>query len=534
MTHQPFLLLGAIVGILASVPATAQKIGPSTTTEPYVLPTLAGVETVSILTAGDSVGTYRMVGVPDGSGAFEESTTTFNLVVNHELDKSTGVPRAHGSKGAFVSRWLVEGATGKVLSGRDHFTGPSEVMTWNGSTYVAGTTAFDRLCSADLPSKGAFFLDSQAGTAERILLGGEENSPPDASDHGRVFAHILTGPDQNKSYELPRLGKLSFENAVASPFRQAKTVVMLNDDAGRETDVTLASVCRTAGQAGCTEPPSELYMYVGTKQGTGTDIERAGLTNGKLYGVRVVVNGVAVTGESKDFVLGSAAPAISSARFELVDLGDVSSMTGVQIQDAAITSQVTQLIRVEDGAWDPRPGKERDTYVVTTGKIASVVDKWRPSRLWRLRFDDIARPEQGGTIEMLLTSRFYDGAGTTPDADPSYQMLDNMTIDGLGRIVLQEDVGANDRLARIYVYGIDSGTLQQVAVHNAKLFGGTAATNPSFSTNDAESSGVIDAAHILGAGWFLMTDQSHRKSSDAELVQGGQLLGLYINPAIGR
>ncbi|MGH6841377.1 MAG: phytase, partial [Methylocella sp.] len=447
-----------------------------------------------------------MAGIPDGAGVWEESETTFNLVNNHELGKTLGVARAHGSKGAFVARWLIERGTAKVLSGRDHLTGPNGVMTWDGTKYVPGTITFDRLCSADLASKNAYFLDGQAGTALRIFLSGEETSPPSANDQGRVFAHIVTGPENNKSYELPRLGKMSFENAVASPFRQSKTIVMLNDDANRETNVTLLNVCRTSpGAAGCVEPPSELFMYVGTKQRGGNEVEQAGLANGNFYGVRVRVNGAVVTGENKDFVFSSAAPAVTSARFELVSFGDVSGKTGVQIQDDSITNQVMQFIRIEDGAWDPRRGKERDYYFVTTGHITASADTWRPSRLWRLRFDDIAQPDAGGTIEMLLTNQFYPDAGATPDADPSFQMFDNIAIDGFGRIILQEDVGGNNRLGRIYVYGIDSGKLQQVAVHNSKFFGGTATTNPNFLTNDEESSGIIDASNIFGDGWYLMT-----------------------------
>ena len=345
-------------------------------------------------------------------------------------------------------------------------------------------------------------------------------------DHGRVFAHVVDGQDQNKSYELPRLGKISFENAVANPHAQLKTIVMLNDDAGRETNVTVANVCRSAGQTGCTEAPSELYMYVGRKQRHGNQVEQAGLTNGNLYGVRVRLNGGVVTGENPEFVFGSAAPAVTTARFELVSLGDVSGKTGVQIQDESIANQVTQFIRVEDGAWDPRPGKSRDYYFVTTGRITTSAATWRPSRLWRLRFDDIERPEAGGKIEMLLTNQFYAGAGSTPDADPGYQMFDNLTIDRLGRIVLQEDVGGNDRLGRIYVYGIDSGELVQVAQHNPKFFRGPAAANPNFLTNDEESSGVIDASDILGRGWFLLTVQNHKASADPELVEGGQLLAM--------
>jgi hypothetical protein len=64
----------------------------------------------AILTMGDAVGGYRLVGVPDGLGAFDNGDGTFTLLVNHEIAASRvalGIPRAHGAKGAFVSRWIV-------------------------------------------------------------------------------------------------------------------------------------------------------------------------------------------------------------------------------------------------------------------------------------------------------------------------------------------------------------------------------------------------------------------------------------------
>ncbi len=287
MKRKSLTLAAAVAAIALAGTAAAQNIGPSTTTEPYVLPTRPGVATTSILTTGDSVGGYRMVGIPDGAGAWNENHRAFNFVVNHELGQTVGVTRAHGSKGAFVSRWQIERGTLKVLNGRDHLTAPNDVYTWSSIGYTPGTTAFERLCSADLPRQSAFSRGS-LGTSRRIFLSGEETSPPFTGDHGRVFAHILTGPDRNQSWELPRLGKMAFENAVASPYRQEKTIVMLNDDASRETKVT-SNICNAAGQTGCNEPPSELYVYIGTKQRHGNDIERAGLTNGNFYGVRVVV-----------------------------------------------------------------------------------------------------------------------------------------------------------------------------------------------------------------------------------------------------
>jgi hypothetical protein len=563
MKMQRRLILAAIAGLALADAAIAESghkgheadiesIGPSTLTEPYVLPSRKGVSTTSILTVGDSIDRYRLVGVPDGMGAFHDFGKTsggdwradshhgskggrnlFHVLVHHELGSTAGVVRAHSSKGAFVSRWTIDKRTLKVVAGRDQINGPTDLFTWNGSAYVPGTTAFDRLCSADLADTDAF-VSHQYGTRERIFLGGEETSPPFANEYGRAWAHIATGPNAGKTYQLPRLGRHAFENVVANPSGQRKTIVMIGDDAGTATNVTVANICRTAGQTGCGQPPSEVFMYVGTKQRTGNEVERAGFTNGKLFGLRVKMDGKIVTGENKEFVFSSAAPAVTKARFEFVDFGDVSNKTGLQLQDDAITSQAMQFIRVEDGAWDPRPGREGDYYFVTTGNISTNATMWLPSRLWRLRFHDIDRPEAGGTIEMLLTNKFYEGAATTPDNDPSYQMFDNIGIDRLGRIVLQEDTGGNNRLGRIYVYGIDSGELVEVARHNPKFFGGTAATNPTFLTNNEESSGVIDASSFLGDGWFLMSIQSHRASTDAELVEGGQLLAMFIHPSIAR
>jgi hypothetical protein len=306
---------------------------------------------------------------------------------------------------------------------------------------------------------------------------------------------------------------------------------MLDDDANRETNVTDPSkVCSTQGQTDCTEAPSELFMYVGTKQGAGRAIDKAGLTNGKLYGVRVKDGSRVVRGEDKVHVFGDTSP-VTVAQFELYEFGNVANKSGTDIEKEAISNNVTQFIRIEDGAWDPRPGRERDYYFITTGRLTNDANTWLPSRLWRLRFSDITKPEAGGTIEMVLTNAFFSGQGSDPDADPTYQMIDNMTIDRLGRIILQEDTGNNPRLGRVYAYGIDTKKLVQVLVHNPKFFktGGA-----SFQTVDEESSGVVDATNVLGLGWYLLAVQNHKnlRATDPELAEGGQIVAVYVDPSI--
>ena len=68
--------------------------------------------------------------------------------------------------------------------------------------------------------------------------------------------------------------------------------------------------------------------------------------------------------------------------------------------------------------------------------------------------------------------------------------------------------------------------------HNQALF--EQVGGPNFITQDEESSGIIDAQHIFGQGWFLFVVQNHKLSTDSELVEGGQLLALYVHPSIAK
>lgn len=476
-------------------PRVPHNIGPSTKTEPYLLPTRPGVETVSILTVGDRVGAYRMVGIPDGLGGHEGPRNNFTLLMNHELTATAGIARAHGSKGAFVSAWTINPRTLEVTKGEDLTPSPDDVRLWDPASgqYVSGTTVWERLCSADLAAEGAF-SHRGLGTKERIYMNGEEVT------QGRGWARIASGKHRGEAWQLPRLGRLAYENAVASPHPQLKTVVVLGDDSALSTAPNAAGF------------PSEVYVYVGTKTRKGHPIEQAGLTNGRLYGVAVSVDGQPVTEESNAFGLGTTA-FVGKGRFAMRDLGDVSSLSALELEQMSIAAGVTRLQRPEDGAWDPRAKRRDDFYFVTTASLTS------NCRLWRLRFDDVEEPEQGGTIEILLKG------------DEGHGMLDNVTIDRWGRILMDEDPGNSDRVAKIWLYQIATGELIQVAAHNPKFF---TLGSPDFLTQDEESSGLIDARRLLGDGWFLLTVQVHRPNPDLELVEGGQLLALFVDKSIGR
>jgi len=499
-------LAAAALAIALAVPASADspvEIGPSTSTPPYVLPSLPGVSTTSILTVGDSVGGYRMVGIPDGLGAFDnedgapgrgpgDPSGTFTLLMNHELGPTQGTVRAHGSTGAFVSRWVISKDDLSVISGEDQiqqvFLEDPVTVDFTGPT----TWAFNRLCSADLPAVTAFYDPATGlGTTDRILLNGEETRPPFDARHGKAFAHVVTGPENGNTYELNELGEMAFENVVASPYPQQRTIVMGLDDSSN-------AFTTAADPTGAATQPSEVYVYVGDKSASGNPVERAGLIGGDLFGV-------AVDGDPNEDTVASG------DRFTLADLANADD--GAALQAESVAEGVTQFRRVEDGHWDPT--SPNDFYFVTTDGFGG------QTRLFRLRFDDVTRPELGGQIDIVV-----DSGPTVPG-----EMFDNMTVDDRGqRALIQEDPGSSTYLARIWQASLLNGKLTEVAHHNPAFFSPGAET---FLTTNEESSGIIDVSDILGPGWFLLDVQAHYPLADPELAEGGQLLALH-NPKVGR
>ena len=488
------------------------------TLEPaYLVATAPSVEITPLVTVGETVSDnyaanngagvspdYRMVGIPDGMGAFDNEDGTFTVLMNHELGNTAGIARDHGSKGAFVSRWVIDKSSLQVLEGDDLI---KTVYIWNSTLnggagdFELATTAMNRLCAADLPDATAFYNSATGkGTSARIFMNGEETS------NGRAFAHIASGPNAGQSWELPWTGKYAWENHVASPYAQDKTIVMGLDDSRREFS-----------SEGSSEP-SEVYIWVGNKQSTGNDIEKAGLVDGILHGMRVGTPGSYDANEST---------VTSGERFELVALSDqTNNPTFSALQTESIAKTITQFRRVEDGNFDPT--NPNIFYWVTTDNFGG------STRLWKLTFDDIESPEAGGVIEIAVDS----------PAGVDGEMFDNLTVNVNGDVLLQEDPGNNVYLAKIWQWDASADDLIEVARHNPALFGAPGIDlYPSIpgvqGTVDEESSGILELTDILGEGYYVADVQAHYNFTSTtdptgELVQGGQLLIINTNAASAR
>ena len=143
--------------------------------------------------------------------------------------------RAHGQKGAFVSRWIINKSSLQVISIQDFLPNSSSVYLSNndqgvGTTHTAwlpaNTSIFSRFCSADLAAPSAYRWTDPAtsityGTDARIFQTGEESGgsvtgvgPETTTFFGRQFAFVATDDSSTSlnetgtAWELPHGGQI--------------------------------------------------------------------------------------------------------------------------------------------------------------------------------------------------------------------------------------------------------------------------------------------------------------------------------------
>jgi Alkaline phosphatase PhoX len=489
------LALGAVLGLTAAGTALAATgTGPSTTTDPYVLPVADGVDVASLLTvetatdAGAASNGYQMVGIPDGLGAtFGPGRDDFRLFMNHELTASSGAVRDHGATGSFVSKWTINADTLEVEEGADLIQG---VRYWKYATHeystdpaVAGQDPrFARFCSGFLSLPGQLYNgETDHGYDGQIYFANEENG-----DVGREFGVTTDGEAQ----QLPRLGLFSWENSLVGLNKGNVTYVQGQEDSA-------------VGQ---------LHVYVGHKQDHGNPFDRTGLTNGDQFVVDLHNEQVSTDAEFRA-KFGKDHP----APFELGSDEQVDwDQTGAA-QNADAASKGLSLNRIEDGAFDP--SHPEDFYFVTTegGKDATTGTSGRDGGgLWRLSYRNVERPWKGGTLTLLR-----DGSEA-----PLLNKPDNLGFDRQGHLMIQEDPGNNDHVARIVAYDVKSDEMAVVARFDPAQF---APAGASFITRDEESSGIIDASRFLGPRTFLFDAQVHVAHPDVDKVERGQLMTLHVS-----
>ena len=483
------ILAGTAVVTAVAFAASAFALGAKPV---YILSKNDAVEIKAIATVGDTVTGTMLRGIPDGMGAYDNGRGGVTLLSVHEI--AVNNPFALKGKsatapwGTSITKITVSKST-KAVTKVEDFIKKINFFNYTTGKYQenpdgtapAGatlTTSFgwglNRFCSATWAAAGTF-IHNGVGFAGGLFLSGEESS--DGETRGFAFEEDGTG------YQLPRMGMYAFENIMPSLKPGPNTVVIGTED-GSATD-------------------SQLYVYAGKKQATGTAIDKAGLTNGDVH----VMN---IPTIKNDNLFRTTVGLNKKVPVEFVKVDWNTSPSGFAKESR---EKGMALARVEDGHWDP--SNPNVFYFVTTESnkdpIATAPNPATPTvtrdggALWRLTFKDAQNPAAGAELEMLL-----NGGETVYMSKP-----DNMTVTDDGKyLLLQEDPGGNEALARVVAYRVSDGKLAVVAQFDSKKFntGGS-----EFMTNDEESSGIINATEFFAKpgdtnSYFFLNAQIHTPS----------------------
>lgn len=464
------ILKKTITAIAAGVAVVSLSAASWPTDKPiYVVSKNSAVEIHPIATTGDVISGTVVRGIPDGMGALSNGKGGFTLLSVHEVSTTDKFAALGASTeknwGTSITKFNYSASAKSVTSAESMI---KDIQYWNYKTssyqatpvggeptgFTPGSFGFgiSRFCSAQYTPAGAFIYNG-VGYAGGLFTSGEE-----AGDSSRGFAFDLDG----NGWQLPRMGMTSFENIMPSEKPGPNTVVMSAED-GSATD-------------------SQLYMYLGKKQSTGSSVDKAGLTNGDLF----VLN-VPTASSDNVFRTTYAKETPVDAEFKKIDWN-----TGVTEFAKGARDAGTEFARVEDGSFDPN-NPNVFYFLTTESNKDPIATKENPAlpgvsrdggALWRFTFKDVQNPLLGGKLEMLL-----NGGEALQLSKP-----DNMTVTKNGVILIQEDPGNNAALARVVAYRIKDAKMAVVAQFDEKYF---TTAGSKFMTQDEESSGIIDVTEFM-------------------------------------
>jgi hypothetical protein len=479
---------------------------PTTSQGPYAISSFPGVTVQPLWTVGETTTLttgsvpdgYRLTGIPDGMGAYQDEQGMVHVFMNHEFGDgrpprgpilTIPVVGEAGYKGAYVTEMIVNPLTGAVVSADQAF---NQAMQWNPVTQTfddrtaewldlnTDTFKFAKFCSG-------FLGGPEAGLLDRIYFTGEEDVAPDPTFDalgGETIA-VVNGV----AYALPEMGHFQKENAIVLPNGDAgKTYLMLPEDRG-----TL---------------DSQLYMYVGTKVADDPNpIIRNGLVNGDLYVFRAV--NPQVHGET-EFGIGDG-----TLQGEWVKIPKDIALADAAVLEAYVQQpdiNAFDFVRVEDGvASRTEPGV---FYFTATGNGTAQTSPNPWGRVYELRFDDPRQPLNGAAMTAIIQAQ--------SPYDPVIQP-DNIDADVYGGLTIQENVNREWRgwgtfttgEGRIWYYDTTTGDLTQLAQLSqlpAEPVWGTP-DNPA-KGGSWESSGIIDVSDSFGNGAWLFDVQAVSLSND--------------------
>jgi hypothetical protein len=395
MRGRTILLSAAVLAALAVLaPATAmakQKPGFKTSKPSMLTPVKPGVTVTPLMTVGDTLASgYRFESIPDGISLDNRGRHRVNVFVNHETGKvpfpwsPTGGNTEANAENDFdnsqVSRLTLNRQTAGVL---------------RGSFAIPSSFGYQRFCSNYLATKKEGFSRDILFTNEEspdYVFRQEESWPPPIGDPDEKEAGLVVALDvkSGKHHPIHGMGRHNHENSVPLP-GYGKPVVLSGDDTFTSGPLTgvpdtpdvpaqsqvYSYIAKNTGDV--LKDKGDLWAFVSDTPGVKDYYDVLPGSGQQVTGHFIKVPRNIATGLNPD---GSEIQAEDVGYPEPPDNGSwqpeprwqqpapVPGVDGPQwvLQHWSDINNVFQFVRVEDIAYDKRPGLGNVVYIADSGR----------------------------------------------------------------------------------------------------------------------------------------------------------------------
>ena len=545
----------AMATVISGTGAVSASPGFKTAQPSMLIPIKAGITVTPLLTVGDDVGTYQFEAIPDGISVRPIAGGLVEVYVNHETSKVpfpynpglwTQDPGESQSDfdNAQVSKLILDAATADTLSG---------------SYVIPSSGGFQRFCSNYLATSKEGFTKDILFTNEEspdYSLRQEDSWPPTLADPNQEENGVVLALDVAAGTYQPiyGMGRHNHENDVAIPGFD-KLVVMSGDDTFTSgplsdplsTTTPLATLAPSQSQlysyqAGNTKnilaDKGDLWAFVSDDPGFDDYYDFTPSSTQSVSGRFIKVPRNIATGKNSDGSeitaadVGYPAPPNDGTWQRDLRTNNAVGIDGPQwvLEYWSQLHNVFNFVRVEDIAYDKRPGMGNVVYVVDSGRGsagASQAGRSSNGRVWRM----VLATDNPKKVTSL--SVFVEGDDNPVKTLNEIHQPDNIETTQTG-ILVTEDPGSSQQFtpaqiaadpdnattARLW-YVPFSGT-PEVVVKIDQSADETAADQdppdvilPGSMLNSPgnwgawETSGIVDASAAFGAGAFLIDVQAH-------------------------
>jgi|Tabmets5t2r1_1033131.scaffolds.fasta_scaffold09019_2 hypothetical protein len=537
--------LAAAVSVSAASAVASGGDSGFRTAQPSMLTAVKpGVQITPLLTVGDALPSgFRFEAIPDGISVRTRGQGRVDLFVNHETSKvpfpynATAPTAANGENdfdNAQVSRLILNQRSAGVL---------------NGSFVISGRSGYQRFCSN-------YLATAKEGFDREILFTNEESPdyvyrqeaswPATPGDPAEEEAGLVVALDVRTGKHRPiyGMGRHNHENNVAIP-GYGHPVVFSGDDtftSGPLTDPLNTSAKLAPAQSqlysyiapGTDEllaDEGDLWAFVSDTPGVRNYYDVAPGSGTEVTGHFIKVPKDIATGKNPDGSELKAAdkgyPLPPTDGSWQLDLRFATTPPGPGIDGPqwvleywSDLNNVFQFVRVEDIAYDKRPGMGNVVYIVDSGRgrtaAQSLDTNFRSTngRVWKMVLDK-NDPTKVTSLTVLV-----EGDDNPVKTLNEIHQPDNLESTPTGLLVT-EDPGSSQQFpfgstdpsattARLW-YVPFSGTPEVIAKVDQSADGGPTDVDgrPPGNLGAWESSGIVDASAAFGSGAFLIDVQAH-------------------------